>query len=37
MGSRVEYTYSQQLIDFIFSEIKKRPNLFVNEVLNAKK
>lgn len=37
IGSRVEYTYSQQLIDFIFSEIKKGPNLFVNEVLNAKK
>lgn len=34
IGNNIDYTYSQTLIDFIISEIKKNPNKFVESLKN---
>lgn len=37
IGKQESYTYSQQFIDFIVNEIKKKPNKFVESLKNKKR
>lgn len=37
IGNNVQYTYSQQFVEFIVSEIKNNPSGFVDSLKNAKK
>lgn len=37
IGKQTSYTYSQQLVEFIVSQIKKEPNNFVESLKRAKK
>ncbi len=37
IGKQTSYTYSQQLVEFIVSQIKKDPNNFVESLKRAKK
>ncbi len=37
IGNQENYTYSQQFVDFIFTEIKKNPNGFVESLKKSKK
>ena len=37
IGNQENYTYSQQFVDFIFSEIKKNPDGFVESLRKSKR